>query len=209
MTFIKVYIAFINFGSLILSFILLGILYTISLQPMTRAEKYGEKAWKQCEIYRSIGGFFELLSVINLILWIWFPLPIVGEWKINDNIWVGIIIGVCILIPCGIIMVKGIIDAGSEALSPSKETEMYGGIYKYIRHPQTLGEFPMFVALGFLFNSWFLVLICSVFIIFYTPIMIHYEEKDLIKRFGNKYIQYQKTTGALFPKFRKKNYITT
>jgi steroid 5-alpha reductase family enzyme len=205
MTSIKVYIAFINFGSLILSFLLLGILYTLSLQPMTRAEKYGEKAWKQCEIYRSIGGFFELLSVINLILWIWFPLPLGSEWKVNENIWIGVTIGLCILIPCGIILAKGMIDAGSEALTPSKETEMYGGIYKYIRHPQILGEFPMFVGLGFLFNSWFLVLICSVFIIIYTPIMIHYEEKDLIKRFGEKYIQYQKTTGALFPKLRKRD----
>lgn len=34
--------------------------------------------------------------------------------------------------------------------------------------------------------------------------MIHYEEKDLVKKYGEKYIEYQKSTGALFPKLRKK-----
>ena len=122
---------------------------------------------------------------------------------INPNNWVGIIIGICIFVPCCTIMILGIIAAGSETLSPSKDTEMYGGIYKYIRHPQTLGEFPIFVSLSFMFNSWFLVLISSVFIILYIPIMVYYEEKDLIRRFGDKYREYQKNTGALFPKLRK------
>lgn len=62
----------------------------------------------------------------------------------------------------------------------------------------------MFPALAFMFNSWFLVIISSIFIIIYIPIMIHYEEKDLVKKYGEKYIEYQKSTGALFPKLRKK-----
>ena len=197
-------LATINFISLLASFFVMAYFYTLSIQPVKKSEIHGDKAWKQCKTYRSIGGLGELISVINLVLWIWFPLPIVNEWVINSNIWVGVIIGLCILIPCVIIMIKGIIDAGSETLSPSKDTELYGGIYNYIRHPQTLGEFPTFVAISFIFNSWFLVLISSLLIIIYTPIMIHYEENDLVKRFGEKYIEYQKRTGALFPKLRKK-----
>lgn len=94
--------------------------------------------------------------------------------------------------------------AGSESLTPSEETQMYGGIYKHIRHPQTVGEFPTFVAIAFILNSWFLVIITALFIVIYIPIMIYYEEKDLVRRFGDKYVQYQKRTGALFPKIRKK-----
>ncbi|MFX1501256.1 MAG: methyltransferase family protein [Promethearchaeota archaeon] len=196
-------IAVINFTSLIISFIGMGYPYTLSIQPIKRSEKYGEKAWEDCKKLRTLGGFFELVSIINLIIWIWFPLPVVDTWIINSNIWVGILIAICILIPCLIIMVLGVKAAGTETLSPSKETEMYGGIYKYIRHPQSLGEFPLFVALSFALNSWFLVIISAAFIILYTPIMIHYEEKDLILRFGDKYKDYQKKTGALFPKLRK------
>ncbi len=167
---------------------------------MKRTEKKGERAWKECKTYRSIGGVFEFVSVINMIIWIWYPLPIVGEWKINEDIWVGIIIGLAILIPGLFLVIKGVMDAGSETLSPSKDTKMYGGIYKYIRHPQTLGEFPMFVAISFMLNSWFLVVLSAVYIIVYIPIMMYFEEKDLTRRFGDKYLEYKKQTGALFPK---------
>ena len=64
--------------------------------------------------------------------------------------------------------------AGSESLTPSEETQMYGGIYKHIRHPQTVGEFPTFVAIAFILNSWFLVIITALFIVIYIPIMIYY-----------------------------------
>jgi protein-S-isoprenylcysteine O-methyltransferase Ste14 len=199
----KMIIALINFTILLTSFLLFGYLYILSIQPVKRAEKYGEKAWNDCKKFRSISGFFELISMINLVFWIWFPLPIVIEWIIDPNIWVGISIAICIAVPCFIVLYLGVKAAGSESLTPSKETEMYGGIYKFIRHPQTLGEFPTFMALSFALNSWFLVVITSLFIIIYTPIMTYYEEKDLIRRFGDKYREYQKKAGALFPKLRK------
>ncbi len=183
----------------------MGYFYTLSIQPIKRSEKYGDKAWKDCKKFRSIGGLAEFISIANLILWIWFPLPVVNKWIISSNIWIGIIIGICILIPGIYLLIRGMKDAGAETLTPSKETKMYSGIYNYIRHPQTLGEFPMFIAMSFIFNSWFLVILSSLFIIIYTPIMILYEEKDLVKRFGEKYTEYQKRTGALFPKLIKKS----
>lgn len=196
-------IAMVNFISFIIACFIMSYLYILSIQPVKRAEKRGEKAWSDCKKFRSIGGFLELVSVVNLFLWIWFPLPLVDTWIISPNIWVGIIISICIAIPCTTILLLGVKAAGTETLSPSKDTEMYGGVYKYIRHPQSLGEFPLFPALCFAFNSWFLVLISSVFIIIYIPIMIHFEEKDLVKRFGEKYREYKTKTGALFPKLRK------
>ncbi|NHJ22558.1 MAG: isoprenylcysteine carboxylmethyltransferase family protein [Candidatus Lokiarchaeota archaeon] len=195
--------AIINFISLIVACLLMGYLYILSIQPVKRAKKHGEKAWKDCKRFRSIGGLFELITMVNLILWIWFPLPIVNTWIISSNIWVGIIIGLCIAIPCCIMLYLGIKAAGSETLSPSKDTEMYSGIYRYIRHPQSVGEFPLFVALSFALNSWFLIIISSILIVVYFPIMIYYEEKDLIERFGDKYREYRKNTGAIFPKLRK------
>jgi protein-S-isoprenylcysteine O-methyltransferase Ste14 len=194
----------INFSSLLFSYLLFSYLYVLSIQPVKRERKYGKKAWNACKRLRIIAGLFELIAVMNLVLWIWFPLPIVETWMISLNVWVGIIIAIIIAIPCCIIMYLGLKAAGSESLSPSKETEMYGGIYRYIRHPQTLGEFPLFVVVSFAVNSWFLVIISSLYIIIYVPIMIYYEEKDLLMRFGNSYHVYRKSTGAFFPKFRIK-----
>lgn len=61
----------------------------------------------------------------------------------------------------------------------------------------------MFVAIAFSLNSWFLVLYTFVFVLVYTPLIMYIEEKDLVKRFGDDYRQYQKEVGAFFPKGRK------
>jgi protein-S-isoprenylcysteine O-methyltransferase Ste14 len=196
-------IEWINFSSLIANLFFFSYFYILSIQPVKRERRKGEQAWKECMKFRIFASIFETIIVINMMLWIWFPIPIIN-WKIHENYIFGIIIGILITIPCLVILFKGIIDAGKETLQPSRETELYSGIYNYIRHPQSLGEFPLFVTIAFIVNSWFLVLLMSIYIIIYVPIMIRYEEKDLIMRFGEKYKQYQKITGALFPKIKKK-----
>jgi len=52
-------------------------------------------------------------------------------------------------------------------------------------------------------NSLFLTIWAIIMIIIVTPIIIHYEEKDLIKRFGDEYREYQRRTGAVIPKLKK------
>lgn len=93
-----------------------------------------------------MGDFFEFLISINLLLWIWFPVPSLN-WKIFINHWIGIAIFLITSIPGVIIILIGNKHAGKESYAPSKETEMYGGIYNHIRHPQDLGEllFCMFI----------------------------------------------------------------
>jgi len=192
----------INFAILLFSVIVFSLLYTLSTMPVTLSEKRGEKAWKECRNYRMIAMIFEFISLANIILWLWYPIEAVN-WKISESYWwIGVIIGASIMIPGIILMIKGMLDAGSETAAPSQETEMYGGIYKYIRHPQTLGEMPMFFAIAFATNSWFLVLLMTAYVLIYTPIMLYFEEKDLVKRFGESYTQYQKETGMLFPKWK-------
>ena len=100
-------------------------------------------------------------------------------------------------------MIKGVLDAGSETVEPSKTTKMYGGIYNYIRHPQTIGEMPWFIIIALFLNSLFLVIWSTTMILIVSPIIMYFEEKDLIERFGDAYREYQKRTGAVFPKLRK------
>jgi len=192
----------INLSLLIISIFLFSYLYILSIQPIKREQQKGNQAWKQCMKLRIIASFFEFIVVINMILWIWFPIPFIN-WKIYINYISGIIIGILIAIPCLIILIKGMRDAGKETVQPSQGTQMYGGIYNHIRHPQSLGEFPLLISIALMVNSWFLVILMAVYVILYIPIMIHYEEKDLLKRFGEKYREYQKRTGALFPRFKK------
>ena len=196
-------IEWLNFFSLIISTLLFSYFYILSIQPVKREEKRGKRAWKESMRLRSLSIGFEFVKTLNMILWTWFPIPILN-WKIHSNYLIGFIIGFVIGLPCAFILLKGVKDAGSETIQPSKETLMYPGIYKYIRHPQSTGEFPLFIALAFSINSWFLVIVMAAHMIIYLPIMINFEEKDLIRRFGDDYQDYQKRTGAIFPKIRKK-----
>lgn len=78
---------------------------------------------------------------------------------------------------------------------------MYGGIYAKIRHPQAVGEYFLFPAIGILLHSPFLTL----FSLIYLPVFLilcYAEEADLLLRYGAAYAEYCKRTGAFWPKRR-------
>jgi protein-S-isoprenylcysteine O-methyltransferase Ste14 len=127
-------IAWLNLLSLHISAFLLAYLGVLSLMPVTRAEERGEKAWKECEQLRIVAGFFEVVLTINMVLWIWFPVPQLA-WSLDPNPLMGKVIASAIAVPCSAILVKGMKDAGRETMQPSKTTKMFGGIYQHIRHP--------------------------------------------------------------------------
>ncbi len=196
-------IAWINFGVLNFTTLLCWFFYILSVQPVTREERYGEKAWKAAKRHRSISGVLMFIMMINLILWFWFPIPELS-WPVHPIHCISILLGVILAVIFTPIWFKGIKDAGKETMIPSKDQTLYKGIYKYIRHPQAVGEMPWWIIIALFINSLFLVIWSIVMIIFVSPLIIYFEEKDLIKRFGEAYIEYQKRTGAIFPKLRRR-----
>ena len=186
--------------SLHLSAFLFSYLTTLSVMPVTREEKVGERAWKECARLRGISFLFAGIMILNTILWIWLPIPELS-WLLNPDPWIGILIGIVIAVPCLYILKIALRDAGEEMHTPLKETKLHGGIYKKIRHPGALGEMPLYVVIALFTNSFFMTIWMLVFIILFTPIHIHYEEKDLLKRFGNEYAEYKSQTPAFIPKF--------
>jgi len=196
-------ISWINFLVLNLSVIFTFLFYILSVMPIAREDRIGQKSWKLTNIYRILSDCLFLILILTILLWIWFPiLPL--NWKILENILILIIISIFLAIPCFYILIRALKDAGLETLETSKETQMYGGIYEYIRHPQILGSILLFIILCVILNSLFLLIWISALMILITPIVIFFEEKDLIKRFGENYINYKKSTGALIPKLWKK-----
>jgi protein-S-isoprenylcysteine O-methyltransferase Ste14 len=177
--------------------------YILSVQPVTRSEKFDDKAWVMAKRHRLITGALMGVMTVNMVLWLWFPIPILA-WPVHPLWLVSILIGLIIALLTTPIWIKGVKDAGKEAMVPSQSTELFGGIYNHIRHPQMVGEMPWFVIIALFINSLFLTIWAIIMIIIVTPIVIHYEEKDLIKRFGDKYREYQKRTGAILPRIRKK-----
>ncbi|MFX1561990.1 MAG: methyltransferase family protein [Promethearchaeota archaeon] len=204
---ISIIIPWVNFILLNVFGVVCWYFYIKSVMPAHREEKVGPKAWEDCKRYRSISGFFIILIVIQIILWIWIPIPGLN-WIISPNPWIPIIAGIAVAIPCTIILAKAVMDAGSETMVPEKDHQMYGGIYRHIRHPQMLGEMPWYFLIPLFMNQLFIFLYSLLFVLIVVPIVIHFEDKDLIKRFGDPYIKYREETGALIPKFwrRKKKH---
>ncbi|MFX1589937.1 MAG: methyltransferase family protein [Promethearchaeota archaeon] len=196
-------LSWINFLALNLSIFLTFFFYILSVIPATREEKIGERSWNLCAIFRVISDILFLLLIVSIILWIWFPIAILN-WRISENYLFLVIIAILIGIPSFYILIRALKDAGKETIETSKDTKMYGGIYKHIRHPQISGSILLFVILCLILNSLFLLIWITLLMILIIPIVIYFEEKDLIKRFGEDYLFYKKNTGALIPKFWKK-----
>ncbi|MFW9961391.1 MAG: methyltransferase family protein [Candidatus Thorarchaeota archaeon] len=195
-------IEWINFFVLILSSVLFLAFYIRSVSPARLEQKIGEIAYSKCKTYRIIAGAFEGITVVNYILYVFFPLPIGLPLILPWEWWISVLLGLVILFPSLYLMIIGMRDAGEETLEPKKEHGLYTGIYEKVRHPQAIGESVLWFPIALFLNSPFLVLYSFIWIpVLY--IMCIAEERDLVIRFGQPYIEYRNRVGFLIPKRKK------
>jgi protein-S-isoprenylcysteine O-methyltransferase Ste14 len=198
-------IEWVNIISLISASIAMLYLYVKSVRPATLEKKIGRIAYKKCGRYRLLASGTEIIVIINYFGYFLFPLEILDlpttfpwEWGLS------VLFAIIISVPAFFLMLKGLSDAGKEAMFPQEEQILYKGIYQKIRHPQAVGELPLWWSIALLLNSPFLAIYSFIWIpIFF--IMMREEEKDLLIRFGDVYRQYMSTTGMIFPKIIKKS----
>jgi len=77
------------------------------------------------------------------------------------------------------------------------------GPYRWIRHPLYSGALATFFALGLIASNGFIVGLIVIALVLFKIVVIPREEQQLIAKFGEDYIAYQKTTGSLLPKLRQ------
>ena len=86
---------------------------------------------------------------------------------------------------------------GSSEFEKSEDKLITAGIYKYARHPRYVEHPLWFVGLGLMFGYtsmlWF-----ALYLFIALAITAHFEEKELIKRYGKEYLNYKKKTPAFF-----------
>jgi protein-S-isoprenylcysteine O-methyltransferase Ste14 len=196
-------IEWINLGFLLLSAILYLFFYVKSAGPAQLEQKIGESAYSKCARYRTIAAVFSFIAVADYIVYYFYPIPIGLPRFFPWDWWISVVIGIIIVLPSMYLMYIGTRDAGEEAMVPKKEHTLYGGIYETIRHPQAIGEFFLWFSIAFWLNSPFLVLISFLWIPIYY-LMCLAEEKDLVIRYGQSYLEYRDRVGFLIPKREKK-----
>jgi len=192
-------IAWLNFAVLFFSTLLFLYFYVLSVSPAALEKVIGAEAYARCGRYRVIAIMFEVITVLNYILYKYYPIEIPLPDSFPWSWWISAVIALVIAVPTIVLMFIGLKHAGDEAIAPKKEHTMYGGIYEKIRHPQAAGEVFAWVWIGFLLHSFTLV----VFSLVYFPIfliMCWAEEHDLLIRFGEPYAEYMRNTGAFWPK---------
>jgi protein-S-isoprenylcysteine O-methyltransferase Ste14 len=192
-------LAWINLAVLIMASLLFLYYYVLSVSPAALEKLVGPDAYTRCGRYRVIAVIFELITVGCYVLYRFYPLPVPLPEHFLWSYYVSVILAVAILLPALTLMTVGMLHAGEEAVRPKKEHALYGGIYNRIRHPQAAGEVFLWWVIAFLLNSPFL----AIFSFTYVPIfllMCWAEEQDLVLRYGDRYVEYWRRTGAFFPR---------
>jgi len=101
------------------------------------------------------------------------------------------------------VFIWSVVVRGRYAVSwqmPENQRLVTSGPYRYVRHPSYLGYFLMFFGLFFLWPNLF-TLFPLVAIPRYFRVTFE-EERLLVRRFGDEYVEYQRKTGRFIPRFR-------
>jgi protein-S-isoprenylcysteine O-methyltransferase Ste14 len=75
------------------------------------------------------------------------------------------------------------------------------GIYSRVRHPLYLATVLVFSALALIY-PFPVIIVFSLSMILYTMIGAYFEERKLVKHYGDEYLEYKKTAGFILPKLR-------
>ena len=75
------------------------------------------------------------------------------------------------------------------------------GIYFRVRHPLYLATVLVFSALALIY-PFPAVIVFSLCMISYTMIGAYFEERKLVKHYGDEYLEYKRTAGFILPKLR-------
>jgi protein-S-isoprenylcysteine O-methyltransferase Ste14 len=113
------------------------------------------------------------------------------------------LVGIALTFSGYFLFIWSVIARGRYSVSwemPEDQKLVTWGPYRYVRHPSYLGYFLMFVGFFFLWPNVF-TLFPFLAIPSYYKITFE-EERLLMKRFGDAFIEYQKKTGRLVPKIR-------
>ena len=95
---------------------------------------------------------------------------------------------------------------GSSELKQTKDKLVTTGIYKYARHPRYIEHPFWFLGLGLLLGHTFLLWF-SFYLFIAFVITAYFEELELIKRYGKKYLEYKKKVPAFFIFGKSEKYI--
>lgn len=113
--------------------------------------------------------------------------------------WLGAVLGV-LTIPLVHWVLQNLGRNVSETVLTKESHELVtSGPYHRIRHPLYTTGLTMFLALGLMTGSWFVLSASLLALVLLRWLVIPREEQALVARFGDRYREYMRRTGRLMP----------
>lgn len=194
----------------------LGCFFSVNLHSILKGRQLrrGEKVY--AEVERPLGSIIGLAAVgtiiyfLEVILYLFlvftnlisilyiFPLYFQFPFVFHMQI-----VGLILTAVGYSLFIWSVVVRGRYAVSwgmPENQRLVTWGPYSYVRHPSYLGYFLMFFGLFSLWPNLF-TLFPLVAIPGYHRVTFD-EERLLVQRFGDEYVEYKRKTGRFIPKFR-------
>jgi len=184
---------------------------------MTLVESLKNQAWIVILIISLVIGvltFFKMkgkllfrigFSFIRVpIFFILFYIPLFKQPRISDT-FILLIVGGALLIIGMIISIVGskqLVKTNLSGIKGVPEQIITTGLYSIIRHPINIGLMLTFAGWYIIFSGVYSLYFLAIFLIFFIFETL-WEERNLEKAFGEKYIEYKKKVGMFLPKIKR------
>lgn len=193
----------------------LGFFFSVNLYSILKFHKRERRMKAYAETERPIGFIVSLAAVGTIV---YFVEALLYPFLIfTDNVYLryGIlfhiqspfrfymqILGLFLTSVGYSLFLWSVIVRGRYAVSwgmPENHRLVTWGPYRYVRHPSYLGYFLMFFGLFFLWPNLFTLVPLAAILGYFR--LTFEEERLLVQRFGNEYVEYQRKAGRFIPRF--------
>jgi protein-S-isoprenylcysteine O-methyltransferase Ste14 len=145
--------------------------------------------------------FFPVIAYAAIPRWMTWASFVLPAWIR----WLGLIVGL-LTIPAVSWVLRSLGHNVSETVLTKRDHELVmAGPYRWVRHPLYTTGITLFVALGLMQASWFVLFMATVAALLIQLLVIPAEEHALVAKFGDRYRAYMGRTGRLLPRVSRSN----
>jgi protein-S-isoprenylcysteine O-methyltransferase Ste14 len=189
-----------SYTILTVAWILFCLLHSVfaALWFKEKAKKWMGDQFKFYRLYYTVFAFVSLAVIISILLITpAYPLFTKG----TETLVSGCIVSISGLAVMSVCIIKYFMQlSGIKGLIENKTHNelMITGIHRFVRHPLYSGTFVFIWGLLIIF-PYLSSLIADIVVTIYTLIGLHFEEKKLLREFGQKYADYKKRVPMIIP----------
>lgn len=114
--------------------------------------------------------------------------------------WAGAVLGVATVPLCYWVFATLGKNVSETVLTKDDHRLVTGGPYRWVRHPLYTSGIALFLAIGLMAASWFILVFVVLVVVLILAVVIPAEERELVERFGDDYRRLRRRTGRLLPR---------